>query len=77
MKRGACEESGGVCTFCCKRAGFAVKILARINKTVSSSSTEVVPLEVLLYAYICGIRLLAKLCKYLRCRMYGTTNGES
>lgn len=76
MKRDSYEGSGGICTFCCKQAGFAGKIIARINKTVPFSSTEVVPLE-LLYFYIYGIRLLARLCKYLGCHMDGTTNRKS
>lgn len=43
MKHNSCEESGGVGTFCCKRAGFSGKIVAKVSKIVPPSFTQVVP----------------------------------
>lgn len=77
MKHESCEGSGGFCTFCCKQAGFAGKIIANINKTVPFSSTEVVPLELLLYSYIYIWNKTSGQTKHLSTYMYGTTNGES
>lgn len=65
------------CLFAANGQALLAKITARINKIVPFPSTEVVPLKLLLYSYIYGKRLLARVGKYFGCCMCGTTNGES